>query len=312
MRILFMGTPAFAIPSLKTLLEHRYSVVSIVTSPDKPQGRGQKVAYSPVKAFALERQIPLLQPDDLKDPQFISAVAELQPDLIVVVAFRILPPEVYRIPQSGAFNLHASLLPRYRGAAPINWAIMNGEEETGVTTFFLQEKVDTGSVLLQSRVRIGPDETAGELHERLAELGAHVVLQTVRTIEIGNVKPDIQDESRSSRAPKIFKEDCRINWNMSAQKVHNFVRGLSPVPCAWTTHQGRMLKVYRTSLAGTAGGTPAADAGRIVDVQPDRLLVSTTSGQVSIGEVQQEGRKRMAIAEFLRGFPLSAGERLGS
>jgi methionyl-tRNA formyltransferase len=307
MRILFMGTPEFAIPSLKTLLDNGYPVVSVVTSPDKPQGRGQKVATSAVKAFALQRQIPLLQPENLKDPQFIAEVTDLRPDLIVVVAFRILPPEVYRIPRSGAFNLHASLLPKYRGAAPINWAIINGEQESGVTTFFLQEKVDTGSVLLQERVYVGPNETAGELHDRLAELGAEVVLKTVRSIEAGGTAPKIQDESLASRAPKIFKEDCRINWAASAVQVHNFVRGLSPVPCAWTMYGGKVLKIYRTSLAGSAGNHP----GIISVVRPDRLVVDTADGQLSLEEVQMEGRKRMTIAEFLRGHSVKAGDRFG-
>ncbi len=307
MRILFMGTPEFAVPSLKILLDQGYPVVSVVTAPDKPQGRGQKVAASATKAFALERQIPLLQPENLKDPQFIEAVTNLQPDLIVVVAFRILPPEIFTIPRSGAFNLHASLLPKYRGAAPINWAVMRGEEETGVTTFFLQERVDTGSVLLQARARIGPDETAGELHDRLSTLGADVVLKTVQAIEAGTASPRVQDESLVSRAPKIFKEDCRINWGAKSAQVHNFVRGLSPVPCAWTTHEGKMLKIYRTSLAGVG----VEDPGAVADVRSDRLLVGTMSGQISLEELQLEGGKRMTIAEFLRGHRMRQGDRFG-
>lgn len=307
MRILFMGTPEFAVPSLKILLDEGYPVVSVVTTPDKPQGRGRKVAASAIKEFASDRHIPILQPENLKDTQFVAAVADLQPDLIVVVAFRILPPEVFRIPRLGAFNLHASLLPRFRGAAPINWAIMNGEEESGVTTFFLQERVDTGSVLLQERVRIGPDETAGELHDRLSVLGAHVVLKTARIIESGQASPLIQDESLVSRAPKIFKEDCRINWSAKAAQVHNFVRGLSPTPCAWTTYQGKMLRVYRTSLAEGAG----KGSGIVADVRLDRLAVSTASGLLALEEVQLEGRKRMTIDEFLRGHHVQQGDRFG-
>jgi methionyl-tRNA formyltransferase len=224
-----------------------------------------------------------------------------------VVAFRILPPEVFRIPRFGAFNLHASLLPKFRGAAPINWAIMNGEEETGVTTFFLQERVDTGSVLLQERIRIGPDETAGELHDRLSLLGAQVVLKTVRMIESGNAQPLKQDESLVSRAPKIFKEDCRIDWSVKAQQVHNFVRGLSPVPCAWTTFQGKTLRIYRTSLTDGDG----EGAGIASEVRPDRLVVGTSGGLVTLDEVQLEGRKRMTIAEFLRGHHVQRGDRFG-
>lgn len=307
MRILFMGTPEFAIPSLHILLNNGYPVVSVVTAPDKPQGRGQKLAPSAVKAFALERNLPVHQPENLRDPQFISALTDLRPDLIVVVAFRILPPEVFTIPRSGAFNLHASLLPKYRGAAPINWAIINGETETGVTTFFLQERVDTGSVLIQERIPIGLHETAGDLHDKLAALGAEAVLRTVRMIEEGTAQPQIQDDSLASRAPKIFKEDCRIDWAKSGMQVHNFVRGLSPHPCAWTTHGGKVLRLYRTSPI--EGGQPKP--GVVQDVGSDRLVVGTASGQVSILEVQQEGRKRMTVADFLRGYALNAGDRFG-
>lgn len=302
-----MGTPEFAVPSLKILLDHGYPVVSVVTTPDKPQGRGQKIAPSAIKGFASDRHIPVLQPEDLKDPGFVTAVTQLQPELIVVVAFRILPPSVFNIPSKGAFNLHASLLPKFRGAAPINWAIINGEEETGVTTFLLQERVDTGSILLQESVRIGADENAGELHDRLSRLGAEVVLKTVRMIESGTANPLRQNESEASRAPKIFREDCRIRWTEPAVRVHNFVRGLSPIPCAWTTSQGKMLRIYRTALAGGTGESP----GVITDVQPDRLVIGTSGGQISLEEVQLEGRKRMAIAEFLRGHHIQPGDRLG-
>jgi methionyl-tRNA formyltransferase len=307
MRILFMGTPEFAVPSLHILLDEDYPVVSVVTTPDKPQGRGQKVGASAVKEFAANRKLPILQPENLRDPAFVTALTDLRPDLIVVVAFRILPAEVFTIPRLGAFNLHASLLPRYRGAAPINWAIMNGEEETGVTTFFLQERVDTGSVLLQEKVSIGPDETAGELHDRLSVLGAQVVLKTVRMIESGNAQSLKQDESLVSRAPKIFKDDCRINWSANAGQVHNFVRGLSPAPCAWTTFRGKMLKVYRTSLAGSGGD----GAGVAAEVRVDRLAVCTSNGLIALDEVQLEGKKRMMIAEFLRGHHVQRGDRFG-
>jgi methionyl-tRNA formyltransferase len=312
MRIIFMGTPEFAIPSLNILLEHGYSVVSVVTAPDKAQGRGQKIAPSPVKGFALQKNLPLLQPERLKASDFAADVAHLQPDLIVVVAFRILPPEVFTIPRLGSFNLHASLLPKYRGAAPINWAVIQGEEETGVTTFFLQEKVDTGSILLQARLRIGPNETAGELHDRLAELGSHVVLQTVRAIEVGNVTVQPQDESIASLAPKIFREDCSIDWNKPSQQVHDFVRGLSPSPCAWTMVDRKILRIYRTSIGESAELLTGRKAGEIVDVRPDRVLVRTQTGVIALEEVQQEGRKRMGISEFVRGTSLNIGERLGN
>jgi methionyl-tRNA formyltransferase len=311
MRILFMGTPEFAIPSLRTLLEQGYDLVSVVTAPDKPQGRGQKTAPSPVKEFARLRNLPILEPQQLKAREFVSAVSNLQPDLIVVVAFRILPPEVFTIPRLGSFNLHASLLPKFRGAAPINWAIIRGEEETGVTTFFLQNKVDTGSILLQARVRIGPDDTAGDLHDRLAGLGAQVVLQTVRAIEVGNVRPVAQDEAFTSLAPKIFREDCEIDWKKPAVHIHNFVRGLSPSPCAWTHHDGKVLRVYRTERVEGTGPIMEHEAGLIVDRRAESLIVQTTAGFIALKEVQLEGRRRMGVAEFLRGYPLNVGDRLG-
>jgi methionyl-tRNA formyltransferase len=312
MRIIFMGTPEFALPSLKILLAHQYNIVAVTTAPDKPQGRGQKLAPSPVKELALAHNLRVLQPENLRAPDFVSAITQLQPDLIVVVGFRILPREVFSVPRLGSFNLHASLLPRYRGAAPIQWALINGEEETGVTTFLLQEKVDTGSILLQARVRIGPDETAGELHDRLAELGAQVVLQTVRLIELGGAQPKSQEDSFASLAPKIFREDCAIDWRKGAREIHNFVRGLSPSPCAWTTHNGKAIRVYRTQLF-EAGATaqPGVKPGTVVKVEKDLLLVGTGSGSVSIIELQQEGRRRMGIAEFLRGYELAAGQRFG-
>jgi methionyl-tRNA formyltransferase len=309
MRIVFMGTPAFALPSLTILLDNSYSIPYVVTAPDKPRGRGQRVSVTPVKQFALERGLPVLQPDNLKDPTFLSALQAAHPDLMVVVAFRILPQEVFSLPKHGAFNLHASLLPKYRGAAPINWAIINGETETGVTTFLLQERVDTGSILLQARVRIGPDETAGELHDRLAEVGAEVLLQTVRLIERGKAQPRPQDESQASLAPKLFRETCRIPWSKSAKAIHDFVRGLSPSPCAWTMHGDHVLKIYRTALVAD-GYNASSQPGEVVHVSPDALHVATGNGIVALREVQLEGRKRLPIAEFLRGYSLSIGEVL--
>lgn len=315
MRIIFMGTPTFAIPSLKALLEARHSLPAVVTVPDRPQGRGRQVGMSAVKEFALSHSIPVLQPEHLGDPGFIERMKELRPDLFVVVAFRILPKEVFTIPSGGAFNLHASLLPKYRGAAPINWAIMNGESETGVTTFFLQEKVDTGSILLQKRTAIGPDETAGELTERLAGLGAQAVLETVQSIAEGSARPFGQNDSAASLAPKIHKEDCLIPWQEPSIEVHNFIRGLSPVPCAWTTFRGKNVKVYRSSVPDGlgSGAAPKRRPGEIVFTDTGHLHVQTgDGGVVSLLEIQQEGRKRMGIAEFLRGFPIQAGEAFGN
>lgn len=306
-----MGTPEFALPSLQILLDNTYEVAAVVTIPDKPQGRGQNVIASPVKKFAVEHNLPLLQPESLKHPDFISAVKNLQPDLIVVVAFRILPKEIFTIPRLGSFNLHASLLPKYRGAAPINWAIINGEQESGVTTFFLQEKVDTGSVILQARVKIDPNETAGDLHDTLSAVGAEIVLQTVRLIELGKAQPRIQDETLASPAPKIFREHCKIDWSKSSSQVHNFIRGLSPHPCAWTLHQGKVLRIYRTELPKDFTAGNKIENGGVVEVAKDRIFVQTGDGIVSVVELQQEGRKRIGAAEFLRGYNLNIGDRLG-
>lgn len=302
-----MGTPAFALPSLSILLDHSYDIPAVVTVPDKPMGRGQKSAPSPVKVFALQRGLTVLTPSSLADPLFSAQLSTLQPDLIVVVAFRILPPEIFAMAKHGAFNLHASLLPKYRGAAPINWAIISGETETGVTTFFLRKRVDTGSVLLQARVRIGPDETAGELHDKLAEVGAEIVLHTVRLIESGKAVAHEQDEKLASGAPKIFKEDCKIDWKKPAATVHNMVRGLSPAPTAWTTHGGRILKIFRTNVTGD-GGRSGGDPGSVLVAGGEKLEIQAGSGSVSILELQQEGRRRMRVDEFLRGYTVEAGE----
>jgi len=307
MRIVFMGTPEFAVPSLEILLKHKYPVVSVVTVPDMPKGRGLKVQDSPVKRSALEHSLPVLQPRNLNDPSFISTIQSLHPDVIVVVAFRILPPEVYSLASRGAFNLHASLLPKYRGAAPIHWAIIRGETETGVTTFFLQPTVDTGSVILQARVKIGPDETAGELHDKLAEVGAEIVLQTVRLIEQDKAQARPQ-EGEVTLAPKIQKEQCRIDWRKEAPVVHNFVRGLSPVPGAWSMLKGAMMRVYRTSLVEQHSGA-GAEPGVIVRAEGSDLIVGTGEGLISVLEIQQESRRRMSVAEFLRGVRLTEGER---
>lgn len=306
-----MGTPEFALPSLKILIDQHYDIPGVVTAPDKPQGRGQKVSGSPIKEFAVRRGLTVFQPTDLKEPKFLADVSSLQPDLIAVVAFRILPPAVFTIAKKGAFNLHASLLPKYRGAAPINRAIINGETETGVTAFFLKERVDTGSIILQARVKIGPDETAGELQDKLSDVGAEIVLQTVRLIELGKAHPREQDETQATAAPKIFKEDCNIPWNKPARDVHNFVRGLSPVPAAWTMHKGTTIKIFRTSLEVPSGSQREGLPGEVTSVSKDSFVVQTARGHLSVREVQQEARRRMITADFLRGYPLAAGDKFG-
>ena len=305
MRILFMGTPDFAVPSLRILLEQGYSIPAIVTVPDKPRGRGQQISFSPIKEFARLHSLPLLQPEYLKDPKFIEDVQSLYPDLIVVVAFRILPKEIYTVPKLGSFNLHASLLPRYRGAAPINWAIIRGEEETGVTTFFLQDKVDTGSIILQARVRIGTEDSAGDVHDKLADVGAEIVLQTVRLIELGKVQTRLQDDTLTSPAPKIFKNDCRIDWNKTSKEIHNLIRGLSPYPSAWTTHNGKMIKIFRSQIIDHQ----TDQAGAVLLHSADALVIGTGTGAIAIQDIQQEGKRKMGIGEFLRGYAIQVGDR---
>ena len=305
MRIVFMGTPEFAIPSLNILLENRYEIASVVTGPDRPAGRGQKVSQSPVKAFSAARGLQVLQPEKLKDPVFLEELAALGPQLFVVVAYRILPPEVLRIPAFGGFNLHASLLPRYRGAAPIQWAIIRGERETGVTTFFLKEQVDTGGIILQARTTIAPEDTAGDLHDRLAAIGAELVLQTVRLIETGKAVPKRQDDALATTAPKLRKEDCKIDWSRSAGEVHNFIRGLSPKPCAYSFYGGKTLKMHRSKLTGEErGGSP----GEILRAD-SRLVVAAGSGSLSVEQLQLEGKNILPAEKFLRGFALRVGDR---
>ena len=303
-RIVFMGTAEFAVPSLDALLAAGYHIPVVVTAPDKPQGRGLAMRPSQVKRRALSAGIPVLQPPLLKDPSFADAIRALDPDLIVVVAFRILPPSVFTIPRLGSMNLHASLLPRYRGAAPINRAIMMGETETGVTTFLLDEKIDTGGILLQERTPIFPDDDAGSLHDRLEHIGAEVVLRTVRLIEQGKAVPRTQDSSVASPAPKIFHEDCRILWERPANVIRNQIRGLSPAPGAFFHHADRTIKAFRANVVEGRALPGHVNAGK------DFLHVGTGEGLLSLEELQMEGRKRMPVAEFLRGYPVQSGQVL--
>ena len=301
-----MGTPEFAVPSLEILHSNDYHISAVVTASDKPRGRGQLLSPTPVKAFALKHKLPVLQPESLRDSGFAETIRSLNADLIVVVAFRILPKEIFTIPPLGSFNLHASLLPKYRGAAPINWAIINGEKETGVTTFFLEELVDTGNMLLQARIPIKPEDDAGTLHDSLAEVGAEIVLHTVRLIEQGKAVPRKQDDSLASPAPKLFKQDCRIDWSMTAQGIHNRVRGLSPHPTAFTMHNHKVIKLYRTRITGMKSD---GESGT-VRVSSRDLYICTADNLIAVTELQQEGRRRMVVEEFLRGYHISSGERL--
>ena len=300
-----MGTPEFAVPSLERLYTAGYPVVAVVTGPDKPRGRGRVISGTPVKEVALRHATPVLQPDVLTDPALEQEVRSLHPDLVVVVAFRILPPSLYTIPRFGSFNLHASLLPRYRGAAPINWAIINGETETGVTTFFLEDRVDTGNIILQKRTPIGPEEDAGQLHDRLAHIGADAVLATVQAIEAGTVTVTKQDPLLASKAPKIFKDISRIDWNQPPERVRNFIRGLSPSPAAWTMHRGVLLRIFKSSYVDDSTGTPGT-----VTHLADELLVQCSTGRLKILELQQEGRRRMTAEEFLRGYAIGTSDIL--
>lgn len=307
-----MGTPEFAVPSLDRLVEAGLKPVAVVTAPDRPRGRGQTMQSSAVKIAARAHGIDtILQPESVKDPAFAAQIRELAPDVIVVVAFRILPPDVFESARLGAFNLHGSLLPAYRGAAPINRAIMEGETVTGVTTFFLRKEVDTGNVILRRELDIGPDETAGEVHDRMMEIGAEAVVETTRLILSGRAEATPQDDSLATPAPKIFPEDCRIPWSADAGRVHNHVRGLSPYPGAWTRHDDARIKIYRTRVAKQAdarpGGIVSAPPGRILDAA-DTIRVACGSGAVDVLELQPAGSRRMAAVDFLNGYELAEGD----
>jgi methionyl-tRNA formyltransferase len=296
MNIIFMGTPDFAVPSLKTLVESSHSIIAVVTGADKERGRGRKITYTPVKEFALEHNIPVLQPEKLKDENFINRLRELNADLYVIVAFRILPVEVFTIPLKGSFNLHGSILPKYRGAAPIQWALINGDKETGVTTFMLEQKVDTGNIVLQEKVGIEEDDDFGILHDKLSILGAGVVLKTVSLIDDGNIKLIKQDNSLSSPAPKITKELTEISWNKSAEVIHNLIRGLSPYPGAYFKFNDKVIKVYKSRIS-----RKHYRPGEFIQTKHS-LIVGCGKDSLEVLELQQEGKKRLIIDEFLRGF----------
>jgi len=303
MRIVFMGTPDFAVASLAALQQAGKEIVGVVTAPDKPAGRGQKIQQSAVKRYAQAHQIPVLQPHKLRDPGFLEALRAWQADLQVVVAFRMLPEVVWDMPPHGTVNLHASLLPQYRGAAPINHAIINGETESGVTTFLLQHEIDTGHILFSEKLSIGPNETAGELHDRMMVVGADLLVKTVQAIDDGSVTPRPQDTLLEGvdlrHAPKIFKADCEIDWAQPVAAVHNLVRGLSPYPTAYTLLDGKTLKVFRATPEITQSplvpGTYHSDG-------KTTLKYACLDGWLALDEVQLEGKKRMDVVGFLRGY----------
>lgn len=341
-RIVFMGTPEFAVESLKALVEQGYNVVGVVTTPDRPAGRGYKLQPSPVKQYALEQDIPLLQPEKLRDPGFLEELKGWKADLQVVVAFRMLPEVVWGMPPMGTFNLHSSLLPLYRGAAPINWAIINGETETGVTTFFLSHEIDTGHIIYQERTTIEESDTAGSLHDRLMTMGARLVLKTVDAIAEGTAPslPQselVTDEALLPPAPKIFTGDCRIDWNQSVREVYNLIRGLSPYPAAWTKlypgdeEEPLRVKIYGCEIVENVGqrvedtgqegktageepervrregetiGRESHDAGTIITDNRSFLHVSTRNGTLAINDLQASGKKRLQVGDFLNGYKI--------
>ena len=300
LRIIFMGTPEFAVPSLQILVENKFNVVAVVTAPDKPQGRGKKLGSSPVKVCAVENGIPVLQPINLKAESFLDELRSFNANLQVVVAFRMLPELVWSMPSLGTINLHGSLLPQYRGAAPINWAIINGEKETGVTTFFLKHEIDTGSIIFQEKEPIHDDDNVGSLYERLMHKGANLVLKTVRAIEKNEHTAFPQNETGPiNHAPKIFKDTCQINWNQSSRDVYNFVRGLSPYPGAWTIINDKSYKILKVSI-----GTEGQKTSHKEDFSTDNnsfLKFYTNDGWVNVDILQPEGKKRMDIRDFFRG-----------
>jgi methionyl-tRNA formyltransferase len=312
-KIIFMGTPEFAVASLDILVQNNYTIVAVVTVPDKPAGRGQQLQQSAVKKYALEKGLKILQPEKLKSEEFLTELRDLKADLQIVVAFRMLPEVVWSMPPLGTFNLHGSLLPQYRGAAPINWAIINGEKETGVSTFFLQHEIDTGKIIFREKTSIGEDETAGDVHDRLMHIGAGLVLKTVQAIERNDYPQTDQSVliaagEKEKHAPKIFKEDCRIDWNTGVDDIHNKIRGLSPYPAAFTeigaqTDQGNevhSLKIFRSKKEK---GGHSLLPGTIESDAKTFMKVAAKDGFIHLTDLQLAGKKRLSAADFLRGFP---------
>lgn len=300
LRIVFMGTPEFAVESLRILVENDVNIVGVVTAPDRPKGRGKQMATSPVKDFAVANDLHILQPTNLKSEEFLAHLASLEADLQIVVAFRMLPDVVWSMPRLGTFNLHASLLPQYRGAAPINWAIINGEKETGVTTFFLKHEIDTGNIIFQEIEEIRETDNAGTLYERLMQKGALLVLKTVRAVESGEYETTDQRLTGSIKsAPKIFRETCEINWSQSADEIHNFIRGLSPYPGAWTNFRGATMKVFQSRRVNERSKN---GPGQFSKHDGKTIRVTCGDGTIELTEIQLPGKKRMKTEDFLRGY----------
>lgn len=305
MRIVFMGTPGFAVSALDALIKNGSNIVAVVTAPDKPAGRGLALKQSEVKQYAIEQGLPVLQPEKLKDPVFIRTLQDLEPDLAVVVAFRMLPEVIWSMPKKGTINLHASLLPQYRGAAPINWAVINGETRTGVTTFFIEKEIDTGNILAKREVEISPEDTAGTLHDKLAEAGSALLVETVKSIREGTFVPVPQEKLSQGQelktAPKIFRDDCRIHWNRPVQEVYNFIRGLSPYPGAWTILESDKEHKTMKILDCTPVPSSGKPSGTLWS-ENNHINIAATDGYISIQKLQMEGKKAMKAEEFLRGI----------
>ena len=306
-----MGTPEFAVPSLEKLLQAGYNIVGVITAPDRPAGRGLQLQQSAVKKFAQEKGLKILQPEKLRSPEFLAELKALRADLQIVVAFRMLPEAVWNMPPMGTVNLHASLLPQYRGAAPINWAIINGEKETGATTFKLQHQIDTGNILLQEKITIGEDETAGELHDRMKEIGADLLVKTVNSLVAGTVKEISQEKltthnsqltTHLKHAPKLSTDTSKIDWKKNVEEVYDLIRGLSPYPSAFTLLNGKTLKIYRAKKENIH---PSIPAGEYETDKKTFLKFACKNGYISIAELQLEGKKRMGIEDFLKGYRFS-------
>ena len=309
-RIVFMGTPDFAVESLKALVENGYRIVGVITAPDKPAGRGRQLSESAVKKYALENKLNVLQPEKLKNPEFLAELQSLKADLQIVVAFRMLPEIVWNMPRFGTFNLHASLLPQYRGAAPLNWAVINGEKETGITTFLLSHEIDTGKIIFQEKVGIAENDTVGDLHDRMMAIGAGLVIKTVNALVEGGIKPIDQEQlidnpDRIKQAPKLFKDDCRIDWTKDTESVRNLIRGLSPYPTAWTELMHTVKEDVLTAkiFAATCDNSSLPAAPGTLQTDGKKFLkIACPDGWLSVTDIQLSGKKRMKIDELLRGF----------
>jgi methionyl-tRNA formyltransferase len=308
MRIVFMGTPEFAVPSLEALLKSKDDLVGVVTQPDRPKGRGQVLTASPVKQVALRERIPILQPTKMKDPEFLAALAAWKPDLIAVAAFgRILPPAILSLPPKGCINVHGSLLPKYRGAGPIQWAIINGETETGITTMLMDEGMDTGAMLMKEKIAITPDDTAGSLSPRLAELGGRLLVETLARLKAGTMTPQVQDHAQATMAPLLKKEDGVIDWALSATAIANRIRGLTPWPGAYTFLGDDRWMLHRAVALAEPSAEPP---GRIIAVTEDAIHVATAEGVLAVKELQPANSRRMTVAQYLAGHPIQPGLQL--